>query len=152
MRSIFPQFPLLITHEFSHIPSSETDRPPVSKKQLHDTNERTAVCCALLGLSIKSIFIRAAARIQKRLLRKRMKTGGVYLGFHTLRGRKFPYGNFRTTLERPTVRSSWRRNRGFATGIKTDTADFRRNQRYCRVHPRDRTPQRSGWSPRRTGS
>ena len=26
-------------------------------------------------------------------------------GFYTLRGRKFPYGNFRTTLERPTVRS-----------------------------------------------
>ena len=41
---------------------------------------------------------RVAARIQKRLLRKRMKTGGVYLGFHTLRGRKFPYGNFRTSV------------------------------------------------------
>ena len=27
-----------------------------------------------------------------------MKTGGVYLGFHTLRGRKFPYGNFRTSV------------------------------------------------------
>ena len=25
-------------------------------------------------------------------------------GFYTLRGRKFPYGNFRTTLERPAVR------------------------------------------------
>ena len=24
--------------------------------------------------------------------------GGVYLGFHTLRGRKFPYGNFRTSV------------------------------------------------------
>ena len=27
-----------------------------------------------------------------------MKTGGVYLGFHTLRGRKFPHGNFRTSV------------------------------------------------------
>ena len=98
MRSIFPQFPLLITHEFSHIPSSETDRPPVSKKQLHDAKESTAVCCALLGLSIKSIFIRAAARIQKRLLRKRFRAGGVYLGLDTLRGRKFPHGNFRTSV------------------------------------------------------
>ena len=25
-------------------------------------------------------------------------TGGVYLGFYTLRGRKFPYGNFRTSV------------------------------------------------------
>ena len=25
-------------------------------------------------------------------------TGGVYLGFRTLRGRKFPYGNFRTSV------------------------------------------------------
>ena len=41
---------------------------------------------------------RAAARIQKRLLCKRIKTGGVYLGFYTLRGRKFPYGNFRTSV------------------------------------------------------
>ena len=41
---------------------------------------------------------RAAARMKKRLLRKRIKTGGVYLGFDTLRGRKFPHGNFRTTV------------------------------------------------------
>ena len=27
-----------------------------------------------------------------------MKTGGVYLGFHTFRGRKFPHGNFRTSV------------------------------------------------------
>ena len=32
---------------------------------------------------------------QKYLMRA---TGGVYLGFHTLRGRKFPYGNFRTSV------------------------------------------------------
>ena len=25
-------------------------------------------------------------------------TGGVYLGFYTLRGRKFPHGNFRTSV------------------------------------------------------
>ena len=36
--------------------------------------------------------------MKKRLLRKRIKTGGVYLGFDTLRGRKFPYGNFRTSV------------------------------------------------------
>ena len=31
-------------------------------------------------------------------------------GFYTLRGKKFPHGNFWTTLERPTVRSYCRRN------------------------------------------
>ena len=36
--------------------------------------------------------------MKKRLLRKRIKTGGVYLGFDTLRGRKFPYENFRTSV------------------------------------------------------
>ena len=44
--------------------------------------------------------VNAAARqraIQSKLLRNFQKTGGVYLGFLTLRGRKFPYGNFRTT-------------------------------------------------------
>ena len=34
--------------------------------------------------------------MKKRLRSKCTKTGGVYLGFRTLRGRKFPYGNFRT--------------------------------------------------------
>ena len=29
---------------------------------------------------------------------KLIKTGGVYLGFYTLRGRKFPNGNFRTSV------------------------------------------------------
>ena len=29
---------------------------------------------------------------------KYIKTGGVYLGFDTLRGRKFPHGNFRTSV------------------------------------------------------
>ena len=37
---------------------------------------------------------RAAARIKKRL---RIKTEDMCLGFYTLRGRKFPHGNFRTT-------------------------------------------------------
>ena len=36
--------------------------------------------------------------MKKRLLRKRIKTGGVYLGFDALRGRKFPHGNFRTSV------------------------------------------------------
>ena len=36
--------------------------------------------------------------MKKRLLRKRIKTEGVYLGFDTLRGRKFPYGNLRTSV------------------------------------------------------
>ena len=41
---------------------------------------------------------RAAARMKKRLLRKRIKTEDMYLGFYTLRGRKFPHGNFRTSV------------------------------------------------------
>ena len=36
--------------------------------------------------------------MKKRLLRKRIKTGGVYLGFDTSGGRKFPHGNFRTSV------------------------------------------------------
>ena len=40
---------------------------------------------------------RAAARMKKRLLRKRIKTEDMCLGFYNLRGRKFPHGNFRTT-------------------------------------------------------
>ena len=36
--------------------------------------------------------------MKKRLLRKRIKTGGVYLGFDTLRGKKFPHGNFWTSV------------------------------------------------------
>ena len=45
--------------------------------------------------------VNAAARqraIQSKLLRNFQKTGGVYLGFLTLRGRKFPNGNFRTSV------------------------------------------------------
>ena len=70
----------------------------------------------VLAFVITLIFmLRAAARIQSNLLCKFIKTGSVYLGFYTLRGKKFPYGNFRTTLERPTVRSSCQPNRGLAT-------------------------------------
>ena len=36
--------------------------------------------------------------MKKRLRSKCTKTGGVYLGFRTLRGRKFPHGNFRTSV------------------------------------------------------
>ena len=46
-------------------------------------------------------------------------TEGVYLGFYTYRGRKFPHGNFRTSVFCGATRcqnTSCRRNRGFATG------------------------------------
>ena len=36
--------------------------------------------------------------MKKHLRSKCTKTGGVYLGFRTLRGRKFLYGNFRTSV------------------------------------------------------
>ena len=36
--------------------------------------------------------------MKKHLRSKCTKTGGVYLGFRTLRGRKFPHGNFRTSV------------------------------------------------------
>ena len=36
--------------------------------------------------------------MKKRLQRKRKKTGDMRLGFLTLRGRKFPNGNFRTSV------------------------------------------------------
>ena len=36
--------------------------------------------------------------MKKHLRSKCTKTEGVYLGFDTLRGRKFPHGNFRTSV------------------------------------------------------
>ena len=36
--------------------------------------------------------------MKKRLLRKRKKTEDMRLGFFTSRGRKFPHGNFRTSV------------------------------------------------------
>ena len=36
--------------------------------------------------------------------------GGVYLGFYTLRGRKFPHGNFRTTRVLPSQNTTCLRN------------------------------------------
>ena len=50
-----------------------------------------------------------------------MKTGNMYLGFHSLRGRKLPNGNFRATLERLTGRSSCPPNHGLATGSYAST-------------------------------
>ena len=47
-----------------------------------------SVCCA-------NACARRPLSSYKYLMRA---TGGVYLGFHTLRGRKFPYGNFRTSV------------------------------------------------------
>ena len=54
------------------------------------------------SLSIKSVFAmltlpRGSAH-EIALRRKCMKTEGVYLDFHTFRGRKFPHGNFRTSV------------------------------------------------------
>ena len=43
----------------------------------------------------KQIYQPVGLYPQKYLMRA---TGGVYLGFDTLRGRKFPYGNFRTSV------------------------------------------------------
>ena len=42
-----------------------------------------------------------------------MKTGGVYLGFHTFRGRKFLYGNFRTTRVLHSQNTDCRKNEVF---------------------------------------
>ena len=41
---------------------------------------------------------RAQARIKYSLRRKLIKTGDMRLGFYTSRGRKFPNGNFRTSV------------------------------------------------------
>ena len=38
----------------------------------------------------------------------------MYHSFLTSGGRKFPYGNFRTTLERSTIRSYYRKNHVFS--------------------------------------
>ena len=43
------------------------------------------------------------------------KSGGVYLGFYTSGGRKFPYGNFRTTRVLRSQNTDCRRNVSFAT-------------------------------------
>ena len=42
-----------------------------------------------------------------------MKTGGVYLGFHTSGGRKFPHGNFRTTRVLRSQNTDCRKNEVF---------------------------------------
>ena len=47
-----------------------------------------------------------------------MKTGGVYLGFHTLRGRKFPHGNFRTTRVLRSRNADCRKNAVFRQSRK----------------------------------
>ena len=48
----------------------------------------------------------ARKRVFNRIALQSEKTGSMYLGFFTSGGRKFLHRNFRTTLERPTVRSS----------------------------------------------
>ncbi|MDU4786327.1 MAG: hypothetical protein E6X92_11130, partial [Clostridiaceae bacterium] len=47
------------------------------------------------------------------------------LGFYTLRGKKFPYGNFWTTLERPTVRSCLSAKLQFRDSRKAPKQAFR---------------------------
>ena len=77
--------------------------------------------------------------MKKRLLRKRIQTGGVYLGFLTLRGRKFPHGNFRTSVfcavrtqivgETLVSRQSQaRRRRAFSVLLPYNTCDMRMAQ------------------------
>ena len=44
-----------------------------------------------------------------------IETGGVYLGFDTLRGRKFPHGNFRTTRVLHIQNTDCRKNDSFST-------------------------------------
>ena len=58
---------------------------------------------------------RAAARVKKRLHGKREKTGDMCLGFFTLRGRKFPHGNFRTTRVLRSQNTDCRKNDSFST-------------------------------------
>ena len=57
---------------------------------------------ALERLSKKSVFTMLTlprGSAHKIIFAKQIiKTGGVYLGFYTPRGRKFPYGNFRTSV------------------------------------------------------
>ena len=57
---------------------------------------------ALEKLSKKSVFaILPLPRVSAHKIifaKQIIKTGGVYLGFYTLRGRKFPHGNFRTSV------------------------------------------------------
>ena len=65
--------------------------------------------------------------IQSKLLRNFQKTGGVYLGFLTLRGRKFPNGNFRTTCVLRSQNTCCRRNCSFAT-VSKRSCTFDRNR------------------------
>ena len=44
-----------------------------------------------------------------------IETGGVYPGFDTLRGRKFPHGNFRTTRVLHSQNTDCRKNDSFST-------------------------------------
>ena len=47
---------------------------------------------------IRYFSCRAAARMKYNLRSRLIKTGSMYHGFYTPRGRKFPHGNFRTSV------------------------------------------------------
>ena len=64
-------------------------RQEIAFHALHGTRKGTPLAC---------LFRALCARIEWNLRSKFIKTGGVYLGFYTLRGRKFPHGNFRTSV------------------------------------------------------
>ena len=54
-------------------------------------------------LSITSVFTpeqQPRSSAHEKAFAQHIQTGGVYLGFRTLRGRKFPHGNFRTSVFR----------------------------------------------------
>ena len=52
-------------------------------------------------LSITSVFTpeqQPRGSAHSKAFAQQIQAGGVYLGFRTLRGRKFPHGNFRTSV------------------------------------------------------
>ena len=56
---------------------------------------------APFNLSITSVFTpeqQPRGSAHEKAFAQQIQTGGVYLGFRTLRGRKFPHGNFRTSV------------------------------------------------------
>ena len=66
--------------------------------------------------------------MKKRLLRKRIQTGGVYLGLDTLRGRKFPHGNFRTSVFCVRQNTDCRKNEVFR---QSQAPPYRRGLDLC---------------------
>ena len=89
----------------------------VEKVNIHaaSANSRSSACKIAFALQMqKSRGVYRAARP-----RNRARTA---LTFFISGGRKFLYWNFRTTLERPTVRSCCRRNCSFADSLSLNGA------------------------------